>query len=411
MGNAKILNFRFNSWSRGVPCKIYMLTFSGTPTVTAGTTGPTRPRSSRREQLTAQNDHPDGSATARAHLPHRAKLRPSLNANPPSLPPLEEQRRNKEDEFGDENWYSSDEEAGSGPLSSILNKISNRPKQEPQEAPKVALPNVNVRLSSFEYLFARDPRMRVEASPPPSSSTYLMNLPPLDMDLRLGSTSGPSTSGSSLTSGDVDLRQLPFKPVPVHQAAREIDASLSANPPIPWHLVKVPPMPPIDFSHVHPKNVLDPRLKRYIGEGASSRMSAHVAAPANPPQFIGHPPAPQPPPSQSQQPAPSTTRDPRQRALANDPRRMAQASAGPMVIPQMPPIRPMLGPHPFPNGPTNGPNLGPSFHPHQGPPMPPGMYPMPGDSDMRNPNMNAFPGDVDLRFPPSGPSHHHQHYP
>lgn len=68
----------------------------------------------------------------------------------------------------------------------------------------------------------RDPRLRSDMEACRSSMEG-----PSDVDLR------PQVVQSS---GDVDLRSLPFKPVQ-HSAANEIDASLGSHLPIVWQLV------------------------------------------------------------------------------------------------------------------------------------------------------------------------------
>lgn len=104
----------------------------------------------------------------------------------------------------------------------------------------------------------RDPRLRAVGSPPIERripNDFMPSLPPLTnplgADLRY--THKSTITPLSLTS-DVDLRQLPFKPAPVHQAANEIDASITSHPPIAnYALVPFPSVAKPDYSHVQPK--------------------------------------------------------------------------------------------------------------------------------------------------------------
>ncbi|KAK6617463.1 hypothetical protein RUM43_014472 [Polyplax serrata] len=77
-----------------------------------------------------------------------------------------------------------------------------------------------------------------------------------DVDLRnLGGQSEQS-------DGDFDMRKfgLPFKPVPVHSAATEIDASLNSHPPINYKVETIL-IPRPDFSSIK-VNPTDPQVKR-----------------------------------------------------------------------------------------------------------------------------------------------------
>lgn len=63
-------------------------------------------------------------------------------------------------------------------------------------------------------------------------------------------------------TGDVDLRGmlgLPFKPVPMHTPATEIDASLTSHPPIPYKLVAIT-VPRPDYSGLK-LNTSDPQVR------------------------------------------------------------------------------------------------------------------------------------------------------
>jgi hypothetical protein len=79
------------------------------------------------------------------------------------------------------------------------------------------------------------------------------------------------TSSSSYTYGDTDLRGassdvdlrgmlgLPFKPVPMHTPATEIDGSLTSHPPIPYKLVPIT-IPRPDYSGLK-LNAADPQVR------------------------------------------------------------------------------------------------------------------------------------------------------
>lgn len=91
-----------------------------------------------------------------------------------------------------------------------------------------------------------------------------------DVDLRQnilvrGSSSPYSYGDTDLrgTSGDVDLRGmlgLPFKPVPMHTPATEIDASLTSHPPIPYKVVAIT-IPRPDYSGLK-LNTSDPQVRK-----------------------------------------------------------------------------------------------------------------------------------------------------
>jgi hypothetical protein len=69
------------------------------------------------------------------------------------------------------------------------------------------------------------------------------------------------------TAGDVDLRGmlgLPFKPVPMHTPATEIDASLTSHPPIPYKVVPIT-IPRPDYSGLK-LNTSDPQVRTKLSE-------------------------------------------------------------------------------------------------------------------------------------------------
>ncbi|XP_018902005.2 uncharacterized protein su(sable) isoform X3 [Bemisia tabaci] len=215
----------------------------------------------------------------------------------------------------------------------------------------------------------------------------------MDIDLRLPNPELKESAAS--ISGDVDLRHLPFKPAPVHQAATEIDASISSHPPIPYRLIPIN-VPKIDYSNIlsSSKGALqDPRLRpeRLTVQPSSSK---ETSTPTSPPP---HPPTQQHA-SQGMHPqyAPNAptggVRDPRKAGGPADPR----LSDGPSrVDPRMDPRqRPGVGGVPDPRVRMQTSNA---------PPIMPGtpMY----DEDSRNkfgPNFNPmmpnpFSMDSDLR--------------
>jgi len=57
-----------------------------------------------------------------------------------------------------------------------------------------------------------------------------------------------SSSNSDSSPKDIDLRQLPFKPVPVHDAANEIDASITSHPPMEYKLKPLPSIPKVNYA-------------------------------------------------------------------------------------------------------------------------------------------------------------------
>ncbi|XP_049838671.1 uncharacterized protein LOC126284080 isoform X3 [Schistocerca gregaria] len=86
-----------------------------------------------------------------------------------------------------------------------------------------------------------------------------------DTDLRPRISADPSAA----LSGDVDLRrvlELPFKPVPMHTPATEIDASLTSHPPIPYKVVEItiprPDYTRLKLSTSDPQAENDPRLRK-----------------------------------------------------------------------------------------------------------------------------------------------------
>lgn len=86
---------------------------------------------------------------------------------------------------------------------------------------------------------------------------------PLDPVVPFGDVDLRNLGGRSEHSdGDFDLRKfgLPFKPVPVHSAATEIDASLNSHPPISYKVETIL-IPRPDFSSIK-VNPSDPQVKR-----------------------------------------------------------------------------------------------------------------------------------------------------
>ncbi len=71
-----------------------------------------------------------------------------------------------------------------------------------------------------------------------------------DIDFRLPGTLINSSLFSNIESSpkDIDLRRLPFKPVPVHDAANEIDASITSHPPIEYKLMPLPFIPKVNYT-------------------------------------------------------------------------------------------------------------------------------------------------------------------
>ncbi|XP_073974139.1 uncharacterized protein isoform X3 [Rhodnius prolixus] len=312
----------------------------------------------------------------------------------------EEEERGKEEDYKDEDWYSSDEEGNvAPPLATILKTIkdkrseSNQEQTVPELFPDFDVKAVSKLLSTVRETIqqkqqqqphsplsqksnsqhssheskssqevkrrVRDPRLRAVGSPPIERripNDFMPSLPPLTnplgADLRY--THKSTITPLSLTS-DVDLRQLPFKPAPVHQAANEIDASITSHPPIAnYALVPFPSVAKPDYSHVQPKNINDPRLKRFVAQPLQP-MSLPLPALMGNSATSGH------------APTPAATRDPRQRVLANDPRR-----------------RPLL---PHPPGPLMGHHVS-----------------NPRDSELMGHPPFPLGNDVDLRFQQPAPN-------
>jgi hypothetical protein len=93
-----------------------------------------------------------------------------------------------------------------------------------------------------------------------------------DVDLRQNMLAGASSynyGDTDLRGGgsDVDLRGmlgLPFKPVPMHTPATEIDASLTSHPPIPYKVVTIT-IPRPDYSGLK-LNTSDPQVRNKLSE-------------------------------------------------------------------------------------------------------------------------------------------------
>lgn len=72
-----------------------------------------------------------------------------------------------------------------------------------------------------------------------------------DVDLRFPPVNLMSSGLFSTISGsskDIDLRQLPFKPIPVHDAANEINASITSHPPIEYKLRPLPFITKVNYA-------------------------------------------------------------------------------------------------------------------------------------------------------------------
>lgn len=97
-----------------------------------------------------------------------------------------------------------------------------------------------------------------------------------DVDLRQNMLVRASPSSSSYSYGDTDLRGaggdvdlrgmlgLPFKPVPMHTPATEIDASLTSHPPISYKVVLIT-IPRPDYSGLK-LNTSDPQVRKKLSE-------------------------------------------------------------------------------------------------------------------------------------------------
>ena len=112
------------------------------------------------------------------------------------------------------------------------------------------------------------------------SDERVMNLDSIvpfgDVDLR---NLNQSQSEGQSTDGDFDMRKfgLPFKPIPVHSAATEIDASLNSHPPINYKvetiLIPRPDFSSIKVNPTDPQVKRDPRLRRLFRINSSDSES------------------------------------------------------------------------------------------------------------------------------------------
>lgn len=59
-----------------------------------------------------------------------------------------------------------------------------------------------------------------------------------------------SSSQDSNPNNDIDFRTLPFKPVPIHDAATEINASITAHPPMEYKLTPLPFIPRVNYTSI-----------------------------------------------------------------------------------------------------------------------------------------------------------------
>lgn len=82
-----------------------------------------------------------------------------------------------------------------------------------------------------------------------------IDAPKEDVDLRyitanniLSSTSLFANNQESNPNKDIDFRTLPFKPVPIHDAATEIDASITSHPPMEYKLKPLPFIPRVNYA-------------------------------------------------------------------------------------------------------------------------------------------------------------------
>lgn len=133
--------------------------------------------------------------------------------------------------------------------------------QEPRTNPR-AVPLIPETLLPLE---PRDPRKLL-------GDVDLRQLPESDTDLRkkVCDTDLRSIDLTS-SSSDVDLRDvsllgLPFKPLPPHTPAKEIDASLNSHPPLPYKLVPItvprPDYTNLKIARTDPQVKNDPRLRK-----------------------------------------------------------------------------------------------------------------------------------------------------
>lgn len=260
----------------------------------------------------------------------------------------------RDEDYKEEDWYSSEDEDSSKkmePLAAILNKLKQKPIQlvqasdsqpigqstaslPPTAQPSIIvppiLPDIDINavsklLSSVRETIQQkqsietqnktqvtsnsvaDPTASSQSSPlPPLGSLVPDTVPSVEKrrvrDPRLrGNVTDDDVDLRMAPQGDVDLRQLPFKPAPVHTPANEIDASITSHPPVPYKLIPFIVAPP-DYSDITSKYVNDPRLRRN-NPGAMVILQPALMQP------VPLRPALEP-------------RDPRQRGLlANDPRR------------------------------------------------------------------------------------------
>uniref|UniRef100_A0A8D8PR80 Uncharacterized protein n=1 Tax=Cacopsylla melanoneura TaxID=428564 RepID=A0A8D8PR80_9HEMI len=126
------------------------------------------------------------------------------------------------------------------------------------------------------------PRPLVPPKPSPTPTDHLSLLK--DIDLRLPAVTPLSSSLGTGGSGDTDLRNL-IQTVPVHDACREIDATIGSHPPITWSLKRWEGAgrSACNYTDIAPlakPNPLDPRLDP--SRNRRRRSSDEVHPPASP---------------------------------------------------------------------------------------------------------------------------------
>ncbi|XP_065206779.1 general transcriptional corepressor trfA isoform X3 [Planococcus citri] len=93
-----------------------------------------------------------------------------------------------------------------------------------------------------------------------------------------------SNSHESNPNNDIDFRTLPFKPVPIHDAATEINASITAHPPMEYKLKPLSFIPRVNYASmtdVAKMCVNDPRFKKKLMNPSSTENveNAHSCPP------------------------------------------------------------------------------------------------------------------------------------
>ncbi|KAJ9601643.1 hypothetical protein L9F63_000176, partial [Diploptera punctata] len=241
--------------------------------------------------------------------------------------------------LGDQNKRSTS-------ISSLSPNAQESPRQDPRISKRSSQKSQSHRTSIYSSVVNPLSSNITQTGSEIESKNYHVSQQQVNTSFELGTDmdprTRPSTSASQYPLGDledvgnIDMKGalgLPFKPVPMHKPATEIDASLTSHPPIQYKVIPVS-IPWPDYSRLKLNVRSDPRLRKLFKVSSSS--SKRQSSPPPPP------PPSSPPPFPKQSPS-AARNDPRRRSAPMSP----HSTSSPRIQDTPPVYSDMMSPNPM----------------------------------------------------------------